>query len=284
MQVSSSFRSFLKLDILHSYFLNDGEKDFSSMNEEESKTQLKSYNWKDFLEIYPSQKTSHMMRGNKIFFKSFNDSIILAIKVESGTENQPFNELYEDESMTFLLSLKDQYFGNYTDLDLADQLLYFSNKTPVLPEAFTFKPIDRINQSGTVGEEYLYEGENKKHLLEEAHLNPGGGVLGIIQIYMKGDTPVLSLINNDGTLKNSLPHFKIHFSNRKSTWKYINLKDDFETETKKDYPLTKFGFILLDKKSDFISPPAHFEKYVFPNPDARRIKITPTKNYSEIFI
>lgn len=284
MQVSSSFRSFLKLDILHSYFLNDGEKEFSSMNEEESKTQLESYSWKDFLEIYPSAKTSQMMKGNKIVFKSYDDSIILAIKVESGTENQPFNELRDDESMTFILSLNDQYFENYTDLDLAGKLLYFSNKTPVLPGPFTFKPIDRINQSGTVGDEYMYEGENRNELLEDANLKPGNRAFGIIKIWMKGDTPVLSLINIDGTLKNSLPHFKIHFSNRKSTWKYIHRKDDFETETKKDYPLTKFGFILLDKKSDFISPPAQFEKYVFPNPDARRIKITPTKNYSEIFI
>ncbi|GGF39551.1 hypothetical protein GCM10011339_30120 [Echinicola rosea] len=284
MKATSTYRPIFTLSILHNYFLNDGEELFSSMGDDKKEEQLAAYHWQDFLNITPTAKTMEMLNGQLMILKPFSNQLMVAVKVTSDDDRVPYVPLDGDQQFVFRLSFTDPLFDNYTNLERTGALFYFSNKEPLLPESHHFNTIHTTNQEATVTNRYLFNGENKRHLLEFLDQENTINTDGILHIYMQGDHTNKSLIINDGRIKDNLPHFKIHFDNQKTTWKYIHQRDGFETETIKEWPLTRFGFITLDKPSDFNSPPGNLDKYKFPNPSPKQIKFIANKPYSEIFI
>ncbi|QDH80423.1 hypothetical protein FKX85_15790 [Echinicola soli] len=284
MKATSLYRPVFKLSIYHNYFLNDGEVQFSNMTDNEKESQLKNYNWQDFMNITPTARTKDMLNGQLMIFKSFPNQLLVVVKVSPDDDRTPYVSLAGDQQLIFKLSITDPFFDNYTNLERAGALFYFSNKELMLPESHNFNTIHTSNQQATVTSRYLFDGENKGHLLEFLDKDESINTDGILHVYMQGDHTNKSPIINDGRIKNNLPHFKIHFDNQKTTWKYIHLRDGFETETKQEWPLTRFGYIPMDKPSDFKSPPADLDKYNFPNPSPQQIKFIANKPYSEIFI
>ena len=284
MIVSSIYKPILKLTIHHNYFLNDGEIPFTGMSDGDKRKQLERYDFNGFLAVNPSPATSSQLAGNKMIIKYYKDHIILALKVTAEDHKQPYIELSGEEAFVFTVDFVDPFFGNYTKLENSGaKLMYFSNKTPDLPDPVVFQAIHREQENEIITEEFLFSGDNKTALLEQSNVvqsNPNG----IIKLYLKGDNGALSIIQNNGKLKNNLPHFKIHFDNQKTIWKYIHHSAGFEVETKQEKPLTHFGFIQLESPADFKAPPPDLDKYKFPNPSARQVKKIGNKFYSEIFI
>lgn len=284
MKVTSIYRPIFRLSIYHNYFLNDGTDQFISMNDEAQQRQLKKYQWQDFMEIVPSAKTKAMLQGQLMVVKQFPDQLLIALKVTSGDERVPYISLSSDQDLVFKLRFKDPFFDNYTQLEREGELLYFSNKTPVLPAAHDFRTIHSFNQQATVTDKFLFGGDNKTELLQLLGKEEASQTDGILHLFMQGDNSNKSLINNDGRIKSNIPHFKIQFDNQKTIWKYIHKREGFETETKQEWPLTRYGYIPLDKPSDFKSPPPGLDNYKFPNPNPTQIKFIANKSYSEIFI
>lgn len=284
MIVSSIYRSLFKLTVHHNYFLNDGEELYSDLSDENKSKQRELFELNSFIRISPTAETIKLLSGNKMILKHYKDHIIIALKVSSEDDRQPFIALSGDEALVFTIKIPDPFFANYTKLEMTgDELMFFSNKTPDLPDALTFEAIHREQENKTITEDFLITGANKQALLEQNGLAKNIPD-GIIKLYLKGDNAALSIIQNNGKLKNNLPQFKIHFENQKTIWKYINSKAGFEVETKQEKPLTHFGYVQLDVPSDFKSPPPDLDNYKFPNPNASQVKKIGNKLYSEIFI
>ncbi|PKV49109.1 hypothetical protein ATE84_1126 [Aquimarina sp. MAR_2010_214] len=126
----------------------------------------------------------------------------------------------------------------------------------------------------------------------------GRGLLGIIQLYMQGDND-LDVTEIDAAdpedvkdfILDPVPEFKLHFDNKKTIWKYINVATEVELETTVEKPLTIHGFIEIVPEDDLTAPlPVDIDKYLFPNPTAHSIKLVTNENtntiitYSEIYI
>ncbi|MBD8489274.1 hypothetical protein IFO69_11005 [Echinicola sp. CAU 1574] len=284
MNVSSIYKTLATVSIYHNYFLDNGETSFASMNTDEQAEQLKYFDFRSFLKITPTQETLKVMSGQKIIFKLYPNSILLAIKVGATDESIPFIPLEDSLKLNFNLYIVDSYFENYTALELdTSKLMFFSNESPIFPDPASFESIPRFNQNKLIDGDYLYEGKNKDFLLANFADNPLL-LSGILSIQIKSSNTADSLINNDGSLKNTPPHFKIQFDNQKTIWKYIHRKDEFEVETKQAMPLTKYGYIKLENPTDFKSSPPSPDKYQFPNPSANSVKLISNQLYSEIFI
>ncbi|GAB4107768.1 hypothetical protein GCM10028791_02150 [Echinicola sediminis] len=284
MIASSIYKPLIKLSIHHNYFLNDGEETFFDMTDKDKNRQLELFDFGSFIRIKPTQETSRLISGSKMVFKHYKDHLLIALKVSEDDHREPYIALSNDDALVFAITILDPFFGNYTKLGATGTaLMYFTNKSPDLPAPVTFEAIHRNSEAKTVNENFLFIDENKLALLEQNGF-AGTAPDGLIKLHLKGDNAAMSIIQNNGKLKNNLPHFKIHFENQKTIWKYINNKAGFEVETKQEKPLTHFGFIQLEPPSDFKSPPADLDKYKFPNPNAGQVKKIGNKLYSEIFI
>ncbi|WP_186757795.1 hypothetical protein [Echinicola salinicaeni] len=284
MKVSTVFKPLFKITIHHNYFLNDGDEDFVDMEDDKKQAQLKTFNWDSFLKIEANHATSKLLFGHNIVVKTFPDHLVLALKVKPEDDKIPFIEFDKDEELVFELKVKDPFFWNYTNLPYSgEELLYFSNKAPLLPNPNNFKSIPKSQQKKLINSDYLFDSANKMELLKQTGIGESEAI-GIIRLHMQSNNTADSLIQQNGKLKNQLPHFKIHFDNQKTIWKYIHHKGAFVIETKDVKPLTQYGFIQLDSPSDFKGPVPDMEDYKFPNPNPLHIKSIGNKLYSEIFI
>ncbi|WP_215225678.1 hypothetical protein [Echinicola shivajiensis] len=284
MKVSTIFKPLLKISIHHNYFLNDGDIEFVDMDEDKKQDQLKAYNWNSFFEIKANRTTMNLLKGHNIVVKAYPDHLVLALKVNSEDDRVPHIGFIGDEEFVFELKVHDPFFWNYTNLPFSgEEVLYFSNKQPSLPDPFDFESIHKSQEKKLISPDFLFSGDNKMELLEQSKLQESRPI-GIIRLFVQADNAANSLLQQNGKLKNQLTHFKIHFDNQKTIWKYIHHKGAFEMETKKVQPLTHYGFVQLESPSDFKSPVPDLEDYKFPNPNPLHIKSIGNKLYSEIFI
>ena len=56
--VAAQYKKLFFLKVYHAYFLNSGMVSFEDLDENEKRTNLRKYNWQDFLKITPTQATS----------------------------------------------------------------------------------------------------------------------------------------------------------------------------------------------------------------------------------
>ncbi len=82
-------------------------------------------------------------------------------------------------------------------------------------------------------------------------------------------------------LPDNVPDPILRFENRKTLWRYSNIKEDETFITKDEQPLTQNGFIEL-KRNDFEQPKP--KNMFFSNPDKRHVTVEEDNIYSEIFI
>ncbi|UCS92534.1 hypothetical protein KZP23_17835 [Echinicola marina] len=284
MKVSTVFKPLLKISLYHNYFLNDGKDEFVGMVDDKKQEQLKTYHWNSFFDISPSNATLELLQGHHITVKSYADHLLLALKVDPTDEQIPFIEFLGDEELIFKFKVRDPFFWNYTHLPFTgEEILYFTNKEPNLSAPFDFEPLHKAQENKVINSNFLFSGENKKELLEQTQLEDNAPT-GILRLFIQADNVGNSVLQQNGKLKNQLPHFKIHFDNQKTIWKYIHHKGAFETETKKVQPLTHYGFVHLESPTDFKSNVPDLADYKFPNPNPLHIKSIGNKLYSEIFI
>ncbi|WP_347841221.1 hypothetical protein [uncultured Draconibacterium sp.] len=289
MSFSIKYKPLFEVNLYHKYFLNNGAKDFFSMNDTEKEMQLTNYELSDLFSIVPSANTLKKLLGHQIVFKSSGYKLLVWVKVASSNLDVPFIPLSENLELSFLLKLKTYTFNHFTDLGLQNsgQLLYFSNRR-LLTETGNFPLIKRANNTTAVTDDYRLNELSQKAVLDNLAANEKQNLLGIIRIGIKGETGSYDILRANGKLRSDQRIFNLVFANRKTTWRYyfktnqqVNNHDDVKKEngnsrqliTRTEKPLTARGFISVKLGNSEL-----------PNPDV--LQIIPddasSKIYSEI--
>jgi len=284
MSFQTLYKTLFDLTIHHGYFLDDGESKFNLMTNDEKDDQLKNYDFSSFLEIIPSLETKLKIKNLRFFVSYLPTGIKVLTKVDVSNNIKPFIPISLDTTLTLLIKVKDFLFENYTNLDVDKHLLYaFTNKRPAT-EAIGFPNISLFGDTTLIDNSFKTIEDTTTDILKTLNVNEKLGLFGIIQLSMQGDAVQMNILNNSAELLNTPPHFKIHFDNRKTFWKYLKSDSSFEVETQTEKPLTKSGFIEIDPAVDFNAPPPEAADYKYPNPTPSIIKKEIVKTYSEIFI
>ena len=290
MAFSVKYIPLFKVEILHHYFLNKGDVEYSSMSDDEKAKQLVDYDVHSVFSIRPCFKTVQQINGHNLGFKKVNDGFVVWSKVEDGTDRVPFISLNDDFSFTFIIQIKESILLNYTDLNMNDagKLYYLSNRR-LSTEPGSFPLINNAGGNNNVDESFILSDDGEKAVLETLETNEKENLFGIIRIYVKADISALNLTDVQGKVQDPYKTFDIVFKNRKTTWRYffdtdqqVQGNDDVKKEngdskiliTKKEQPLTQTGFISVE-----------LDGVELPNPSARLIKPgASNKYYSEIYM
>lgn len=290
MAFSVKYVPLFKATILHHYFLNKGEAEFSSMDAEGKNKQLGIYNIHTVFSIFPTHKTQQQIKGHNLVFKTENTGFTLWTKVDNADDKVPFISLDNDLSFTFLIQIKDTAFYNYTDLDMnnAGKLYYLSNRRlSMVPGSFPL--LNKAGGNKNVDETFILPNDAASNELKALEVNEKKNLHGIIRIFMKADIESMNVIDIQKKISNPYETFEMVYKNRKTIWRYffdsnkqVKGSDDVEKEngdstvliTKAEQPLTQTGFISVG-----------LDGTELPNPSARMVKPgASNKYYSEIYM
>ena len=291
MSFSIQYKPLFKIDVLHLFFLNNGLKNWFSMNATEASKQLDGYDLNSFFSIAPTLETQEKLKGYNLVFRNLNTGFAVWTKVSNDDNAFPFIPLPNDLSFTFMVKVKDPAFYNYTDLNLNNlgKTTYFSNRR-LSTEAPAFPLINKSGDHFSINGTFALTPESaaaeQKNLSSSEKMN----LFGLIRLYMIADNPVLNIINPNGKIAEPFKTFELVFNNRKTFWRYIFRKDpkvknndDVKIEasdpliliSKSEQPLTQKGFIPIELGGKDL-----------PNPGSQLIKpdTLNAKYYSEIYM
>lgn len=291
MSFSVKYIELLKVKILHHFFLDKGDQGFNAMTEAEQTKQLNNYNFQDFLKVVPTIQTKQKLDGHHLVFSLLKSGFSIWTEIDKTNQDEPAISLADDLWFTFLLKVSDPAYLNYTDLKLADsnKLYYFSNKRlPDEPGSFPLIPLE--DDSTIVDDSFILSEDSETNELMKLSAAAQNNLFGIIRLYIKGETSLQNITDSQGKIQDPVPVFKIEFTNRKTTWRYIfsedqtvKNNDDVKKEngsakkliTKTEKPLTNTGFISVELDGNEL-----------PNPDYKQIKPDQSNNkiYSEIYM
>ncbi|KLT68476.1 hypothetical protein [Flavobacterium sp. ABG] len=279
MSFNLTYGLLFEVTVFHSYFLNNGEETFAAMSGADKEKMLQNYSADDFVTITPTLETNTTLKNYKMVFKKTKTGFRVYIKVKEADESDPFIPTPVDVNLNFLISTNDYQFENYTDLDFAfDQVFLFSNVRPA-SEPVTFEYLPKINDNKLISNAFLVSEATTVDLIATLHPSQKQDVFGLVSLTLQGDNAPDNIIDLG---KLNSPHYKIHFDNRKTLWKYINRKAATEIETNAAKPLTYSGFVEIDPLTDFTPPEPASSHY--PNPSVKSITKNNGDYYSEIFI
>lgn len=280
MSFAFSYGLLFEVTLFHNYFLNSGEDTYAGMSLADKEKMLQKFDSSLLATIVPTVETNTRLRNYKMAFKPTKTGFRVYTKVKEADETDPFINIPADLKLDFKISINDYQFQNYTDLDFVlNQMFLFSNVKPST-EPVTFKYIPKNNENILISNDFLVSEKTTAHFLSELHPQERQDVFGIISLTMKGDPNPGNILTNAGKIMS--PHFKIHFDNRKTFWKYINRKTKSEIKTNTVKPLTYSGFVEIDPLNDF--EPKEPENSRYPNPSVKSITKSDGDYYSEIFI
>ncbi|WP_163397768.1 hypothetical protein [Flavobacterium fluviatile] len=268
-----------EVTLLHNYFLNSGEDNYSGMSAKNKAKMLQKFRIDSFAAITPTIETNIRLRNFKMVFKPTKTGFRVYVMVKDDATD-PFISIPADLKLDFKISITDYQFENYTTLEFSrKQIFLFSNVKPST-EPVSFKYIPKINNNVLISNDYLVSEETTEHFISELHTPEKQDVFGMISLTMRGDNNSKDILNNSGKIVN--PNFKIHFDNRKTFWKYINRKAGTEIITNAEKPLACSGYVEIDPLTDFTPPEPATHQY--PNPSVKSILKINSDYYSEIFI
>ncbi|VXB30428.1 conserved hypothetical protein [Flavobacterium sp. 9AF] len=283
MSFTITYKTLCEITVLHSYFLNNGTDEFSSMTDAQKAKMLKNYKYKNYLEIIPSQATAKLLKNNHLVFIPLPNSIKIGVKVDPNNENATFANIALDTTLDFIIRIKDYLFENYTAITAtSQQLFYISNAKPV-DEPVSFKYIPLASEAVFIADDYKVTEVSKAKILASFEANEKTGIFGVVSLKMQADNSNLNLLSPLQEIIIPTPTFKIHFDNRKTFWKYIKTNSSFEVETTVEKPLTQNGFVEITP-ADFTTSPPEVNDFQYPNPSVNSIQKIATKVYSQIFI
>jgi hypothetical protein len=284
------YQPLFKVNFWHNYFLDKGTDSFNSMSDEQKLKQLESFDIKTVLSIHPTHQTQQQLNGYHLLLKLTNSGFVVLTKVINDNIT-PFFPLENDLNFTFIVQIKDPLFYNYTDLEMAnsDKLYYLSNRRPDLEPA-NFPLLKNESNNEKLDDKYILSVESQKNELSILQPTDKNNLLAIVRIFMKGQNNNLSVITNQGKLKDPYQVFEIQLVNRKTIWRYIfktdqqvKGSDDLKKEggsskiliTKNEKPLTQNGFISVELGG-----------LELPNPNNHIVKPDTSNNkyYSEIYM
>lgn len=280
MSFAAKYGLLFEVTLLHNYFLDNGEENYTGMSAAKKEKMLQQFNTDAFASITPALETNTVLKNFKMLFKKNKTGFRIYIKVKETDESDPFIKIPKDLNLKFIIKLNDYQFENYTNLDFAlTQLYLFSNVKP-LTEPVSFEYLPKINDSKLISNAYLVSEETSAHLIAALQPSEQQNVFGLISLTVKGENTSGNIVTNLGKLIS--PNFKIHFDNRKTLWKYINQKTGTEIKTNAAKPLTRSGFVEIDPITDFT--PSQPPESQYPNPSVKSITKINSDYYSEIFI
>lgn len=244
MAFRTLYKTLFEIELLHSYFLDDGLSPYLSMNDDEKKEQLKKYNFSDYINVIPSYATHGTLRNHKLILrKGIEGFRILGSVIEENDKFKSHRILQNDLKLTFLIYIKDYLFDNYTELIKTDnRLYYFSNIKPAT-EANPYSYIPLSSSNDLITDDFLLTEESTRQLwfdLEQDNIRTeitkrldlvseldnedlitdegkqiidqaiqkeqGKGLLGIIELQMIGDN-AMDVIEIDNTDPNDIKSF-----------------------------------------------------------------------------
>lgn len=270
-----TYKEFIRLEILHQYFLDEGLNVFHEMTDEVKEKRMEKYDVWDFLDFRPEDETAAKIRGHHFSFRKTESGFSIWVRVSDNGDSAPFIALEDDIFLSFYVRIKDPLFFNYTDLPLetSRSVYYFSNKKTEenLKENFQTlrkgENIIRNHQYVLFDKNEPLDKENDSpivQILKQKSFLKNPGLLGFIRIYLKDAHSDLDKIPADPIVN------KMTFKNRKTTWRYFVEDRSFE---KGIFPLTKHGLIPIEEEDKNL-----------PNPTPRYITVENDKFYSDIFI
>ncbi|MFC5044849.1 hypothetical protein ACFSTE_21675 [Aquimarina hainanensis] len=225
MAFKTVYKSLAKIEVYHSYFLDDGAQSFTSMNAATKELQLLTYDVSEYLDIVPTFATAKEMINHKLVFRKGTDHFSILNKVtESGNDVISDIFLAEELTLSFYIYHKDYRFYNYSSIPKEyGRLYHFSNTKPAaVSGSYTYMETaasaglittaSRLSEAATRGVWYAIEQENKRQdpqirldkifdvegdelestegqlILNQAVIKEQSrGLIGIIQLRMKGD-------------------------------------------------------------------------------------------------
>ncbi|WP_299441157.1 hypothetical protein [uncultured Aquimarina sp.] len=244
MAFRTLYKTMFTIDLLHSYFLNDGVSPYISMNDDDKKEQLKKHNFLDYINVIPSYATQVKLKNHKLILRKGLDGFrVLASVIEENNKFKTHRLLENDLKLTFLVYVKDYLFDNYTELTKTDnRLYYFSNIKPATEvDPYSYVPLSssndlitddfslteestrqlwydteqdnirteikkRLDLIAELDEDDLITDEGKKILDQSIQKEQSKGLLGIIELQMIGDN-TMDVIEIDNTDLNDIKSF-----------------------------------------------------------------------------
>ncbi|MDH7444146.1 hypothetical protein [Aquimarina sp. 2201CG14-23] len=245
MAFRTLYKTLFEIDVLHSYFLNDGSVTYISMDDDDKKIQHKKYNFLDYINVVPSYATQVALKNHKLVLrKNLRSFTVLANVTEENDKFRLHRFLENDQKLTFLIYVKDYLFDNYTELASTNdnRLYYFSNIKPATEsDPYSYIPLNTSND--LITEDFLLTEESTRQLwydmeqdniraeirqrldliaeLKEEDLNTdqgqqiidqtiqkeqGKGLLGVIELQMIGDN-AMDVIEIDTSDVNDVKSF-----------------------------------------------------------------------------
>jgi len=253
MSFITTYKKLCDCNLYHHYFLDDGTTAFDD-NAILKTEQLTKYDFLDYASILPSEETTRRFKGQKIHYRLTSSGFTLFIKAEenppsSGTY-QPFIELAQTETFTFLIYINDGLFENYSMVNATPQIpLYFSNKKPTT-EVGAFQYIDLETTTNDVADNIITQ-ETFDLLAQNLTTKEKTGLFAIISLEIAGDDTTIvdgntrNVLNADGTLRDPALTYKIQINNRSTIWNYRNPIDNslIHSTDPTELPLVKNGII-----------------------------------------
>ncbi len=122
MSQSLIYKSLFEVKVRHHYFLNKGEQEWDSMNQEDKDKLEAKFDIREVLDITPTSDCTRALHAHNCVFKRTSAGIIVGIKSIADEFNagkfKAFVSLSETQTFRFLVKLKDYNFMNYTALSL----------------------------------------------------------------------------------------------------------------------------------------------------------------------
>lgn len=110
------YKRLFEVRLLHHYWLDDGSALFDTLPESRRTNLLLTYDSRSFIEITPTSTTTNKLKGLRGVFKNTAAGFVVAVP---STTLIPDNEVF-----SFIITIKDAAFSNYTALTLINQKIY----------------------------------------------------------------------------------------------------------------------------------------------------------------
>ena len=270
MSNTISYKSIFNLNIMHHYFLDNGELAFINTKAPEV---FSGHNVNNYLHLTPSMATEKRLTSNQLFFKTTTSGATCLVSTKSYTDLTPKVDL-SNATLDFLMYVKDPLFGKYTEHSGGiKDIYYFSNHTDGIASLINNKINDLSATAAALNDYKVIEEstQNKDSKYEKimATLTPKEqvGLFGIVSVK-------LSTLLNAAKVPTSPKEFKIVFQNKKTNWVYVD-KDGTEKERSKQYPFVKRGKIKIIKNGTTDTE----IKYRMATPSDQPMSATETKIY-----
>jgi len=217
MSNSITYKQLFNLNVFHNYFLDNSTPPFDNTKLPEV---FSGHNVKNYLHLKPSFTTEKLLSQNKLLFKATTSGATCLISVdEDAKPKRDLSGVFVD----FLIYTTDPLFGKYTEgINNLKDVYYFSNhaEAGIIKLDEDLSRLNILSENATSLDAYKVAYDVTKDSAYEkltATLTPEEqqGLLGVVSIKLED-------LLDANKVPTDAKEFKILFSNRKTSWVYVN--------------------------------------------------------------